>query len=132
MWLRAPRSWAFRRESIDASGAASWRRGSGCRACCRACASSRSASKSSSGRVASNARTPLHELPLEELRARLADRPVRAAALRALRLDLRAGAQALLAELERRLEREAAERAHLRSLYRADARLRTGAVIHLS
>jgi ribonuclease HII len=83
--------------------------------------------------VASNGRrSQLHELPLGVLRARLADRPVGPASLRALRLDLRAGARTLLAEIERRLEREAAERARLRGLYRADARLRKGTVVHLS
>ncbi len=83
--------------------------------------------------MASNApRSRLHDLPLDVLRARLTDRPVGPASLRALRLDLRAGARVLLAELERRLEREAAERARLRALYRADARLRKGPVVHLS
>jgi ribonuclease HII len=77
-------------------------------------------------------RSRLHDLPLEVVRTRLAGRPVSPAALRALSVDLRAGARALLAELERRREREAVERARLRALYRADARLRTGAVIHLS
>jgi ribonuclease HII len=83
--------------------------------------------------VASSAgRSRLHDLPLEVVRERLAGRPVSTAALSALRLDLRAGARALLAELERRREREAAERARLRALYRADARLRASGVIHLS
>jgi ribonuclease HII len=83
--------------------------------------------------VASRAgRSRLHDLPLEIVRERLARRPVSTAALRALRLDLRAGARTLLAELERRREREAAERARLRTLYRADARLRNATVVHLS
>ena len=69
-------------------------------------------------------RSRLHELPLDELRQRLAGRPVHAASLRALNLDLRAGARLLLAELERRRARELAERARVRGLYRADARLR--------
>jgi ribonuclease HII len=89
--------------------------------------------KSSKDRGANNARrSRLHELPLDVLRERLCDGPVRPSVLRALSEDLRAGARVLLAELERRRARELAERARLRTLYRADARLRRGAVAHLA